>query len=60
MKLLEKGHKQRVTPKYHNQTEGVDLRRVACALLSSRFVRRRAGGMASEFLHGVTEVRLDV
>ena len=39
---------------------GEALRRVAGALLSRRFVRRRAGRVASAFLHGVTKVRLDV
>ena len=39
---------------------GEPVRSVAAALLSSPFVRRRVGNRASAFLHGVTEVRLDV
>ena len=39
---------------------GEPLRRVAGAMLGSRFVRRRAGKRVSAFLHGVTKVRLGV
>jgi len=39
---------------------GEPVRRVAGALLRMPTVRRRAGGIASTFLHGVTDVRLMV